>query len=363
MAFFSIPATFVLEDAQRLADQNKRLAIPVGEVYGSLKGGEFGSGRSACEIPRVSFENLAEYVAECKRNGIQFNYTLNFACNGNREVTREGRDEILAFARQLLGIGIQHVTVALPTAMLVLEKFLPELKVSVSVISGVDSSFSLNQYLPLGNVERVCVREYMNRNIPLLRALCLEAKARGCGISTIINTNCLIGCHNYTFHCNFTSHSTGSPHEYLVRDFYAAQCSLTKFAHREEFLKMPWIRPEDLQTYVDAGVDVFKVQGRQMRGPDFGRVVDIYNQGHYDGDLVDLITCFTDNAYSDVFSIPNVELDEFMRGMLSRNNVTHGVNCPSCGYCERNSDLVTVSDEARAKWEGVFNERWDSLVK
>jgi hypothetical protein len=73
--------------------------------------------------------------------------------------------------------------------------------------------------------------------------------------------------------------------------------------------------------------------------------------------------CFTSHAYSEIFSVANPELTDFMRGMFSNASVTHGASCHSCQYCVRNRDLVSVSDAARDKWQSLFNGRLDSLLK
>ena len=48
-----------------------------------------------------------------------------------------------------------------------------------------------------------------------------------------------------------------------------------------------------IQDIIDAGIDVFKVTGREMRNANFIRVVKYYNQRDYSGNLIDLMACFS----------------------------------------------------------------------
>ena len=126
---------------------------------------------------------------------------------------------------------------------------------------------------------------------------------------------------------------------------------VTKLDNPEEILKMGWIRPEDLKHYINSGISVFKFAGREMTKPDFLRVVDIYNQGTYDGNLWELFRCFSvppDNAdkfnYSKMFTIQNKELDQFTRRFFEAKSFCSTKDCETCNYCKANANLVQVND-------------------
>ena len=366
MAVFSVPADFCLDSIASFAQRNSTWDIPTVDVYGSLRSAAIGSGRRFQALPDVDAAAFSAYLDRCAQLGIEFNYTLNTSCLGNREFTREGQDELLAHITALVEAGASRFTVALPTIIALLERAYPEVPVTVSVIAGIDSISRAAFFCRYSNVKCLYLHEAVNRKPRLLRELAAFCHDRGKQIGTMVNTSCLLECPQRANHYNFESHATcGS--EYVVSGYYGSVCALEKYAEPAQFLRAPWIRPDDVDRYLALGVDRFKVSGREFiaRGADFIRVVDAYNSRRWQGDLVDLFMCFTGNKYSDVLSIENTDrLSAYLNAFFDRVTPCSARSsaCSECGHCARNADLVQIDREAERRWSDTFHERIGALL-
>ena len=307
----------------------------------------------------MKFDALKTYVDACNKNGISFNYALNFNCSSNMEFTDKGKKEIIKFLQKLGAIGVNRFTAVLPTMMLLLKEAQPDAKVSVSVISDVDSFSRLKAFLSSDNIDRIMLPEFMNRKIGKLEKLIEQGRQLGVEFGTIVNGLCLIDCPFRDYHYSFNSHALGGKN-FKPADYYVSRCSKFKLEHPVEVLKMGWIRPEDIKHYVAAGISVFKIAGREMLKPDFQRVVDIYNQGSYDGNLWEFFRCFSVPPpaeplnYAKMFDLPNRELGQFTQRFFEAKNFCSTKDCETCNYCNDNSQLVRVNDFD--KWKQTLDK-------
>jgi collagenase-like PrtC family protease len=352
---FSIPADFQTSTIEQISKKNEKWEIPVKDVYGTLNPSIFGSGRTSSLLRPIKFDILEKYVKTCNQNGITFSYPLNFNCTGNMEFTDKGKKEIAQFLRKLDSIGIKKYTTVLPSMIELLNQVVPEAKVAVSVISNVDSVSLLKMYTSSKNVNRIMLPEYMNRKIAKMEKLISYGKKLGVDFGTIVNVICLIDCPFRSYHYAFSSHG-GKSKDFKPQDYYSTRCTYFKLNNPEEVMKMGWIRPEDLKKYVDIGISVFKIAGREIVNPDFIKTVDIYNQGSYDGNLWELLRCFSTPSnssevlnYSKVFSLNNKDLGQFTKRFFEAKSFCSTKDCETCNYCNANSQLVHVNDYDRWK--------------
>jgi collagenase-like PrtC family protease len=361
MANFTIPADFNPQTIEKLSKGNENWDFPVNEVYGSLNPSVFGSGRAGSVIKFTKFNDLKKYLQVCKENSIDFNYTLNFSCIGNAEFTKKGKSTLLKFIRELVTAGVTQVTTVLPSVVELLNKYAPEVSVNVSVISDVDSISKLNAYLETKNVSKVILPECMNRRISRIERMVEVAKSKGRKVGTIINSACLVDCPFRSFHYSFNSHAAAKE-SFRPADYYLSRCTLMKLKQPTEVLRMGWIRPEDIRKYVNLGIDSFKIGGREMTKPDFYKVIDIYNKGTFDGNLWELLRCFSgdpsDLMYSKMFYLDNKALGSFTEKFFVAKSLC-SMNCDSCSYCESFKDIVKINDSE--KWEQRFQEELKQL--
>lgn len=355
MPRFTIPADFKGSTIEALSRKNDDWEFPVKEVYGSLRPSPFGAGRKGSDLRPIGFDLLKSYVRTCRDHGIAFNYTLNLSCHSNREFTAKGIQEIVAFVKKLGSIGIHHYTVAMPSVIDILNKHVPEAKVGVSVISTIDSPFRLRSFVSTANIDRVIFPAFMNRNLEGIDRMIACKQELGIEFGTIVNSLCFIDCPFRAFHYSSGSHNKKTGME----DYYFARCYTMKLQDPVQILKAPWIRPEDIRSYARRGIDSFKISGREFWNADFPRVVDIYNQGSFDGNLMDVLTGF--EGMGKVFNMPNRPLDRFTRPFLEGKLSCTGKECDTCNYCPSQARLIQVDHEKSQPSVRYFEAQLDAL--
>jgi collagenase-like PrtC family protease len=334
MSGFAIPADFRMESIAELERANAAMELPVREVYGCLNPSPYGSGRRPGLVARVSAEELRRYVECAAAAGIEFNYTLNFSSLGNREYAERG--ELRRFVEDLAGLGVRRFTVALPTVLDVFAD-LPEARVTISTILAVQSPVAVRFAEQFPWVDRLCVPESLNRDLPKLARLCRGTRLE---ISTIVNSFCLLWCPFRAPHYDYESHPAEGPQDYLGRI-----CDSVRRRDPAAILGSPWIRPEELDRYIALGVGLFKFSGREMPGADFMRSVRAYNTRRYDGDVIDLLTGFSAARAMYALRLDNRALDGLMPRILGRGSGCHPLYCDGCGVCS--------SAEAASAWSLV----------
>ena len=107
---------------------------PVTELFGKLRTDTVGGGRAPYQLAKISRHRLAAHVRHCRDAGFAFNYLLNAACMGNREITRKGQREFNRLLDWIADIGVTAVTVSSPFLLQSIKVRQPQLKVRISVV-------------------------------------------------------------------------------------------------------------------------------------------------------------------------------------------------------------------------------------
>ena len=100
------------------------------------------------------------------------------------------------------------------------------------------------------------------------------------------------------------------------------------------FLKIRWIRPEDVEHYEAAGVEHIKLIERvNVDEIDLPRLAKTYLERDFDGNLLSLMYAFEDES-SYLVNIPNKKLNGFLKFWL-HNDPDCRYKCGGeCTYCE-----------------------------
>jgi collagenase-like PrtC family protease len=330
MKYLCMPADFRLETLEAYAKLNERSdRLKIHETYGNLNPSPFQSGRAvgSPRLPKVSEEELREYIRFSKARGISLNYTLNASCSGGREFTSAGLRSLLGTLDRLVELGVECVTLTTPAHIAVARSHFPSLELCTSVICELDSVAAVRAFAELG-ATRIIVSEDAHRQFDILRSM---KRAVSLPLEVLTNSTCLFRCPWKAFHYNLLSHMS-SRRQPDIEAYYHWECMAVRTADPSELLKLRWIRPEDLDLYEDA--TYFKVVGRYFAtDSDLPRVAQIYMDRRFDGNLWDLLGNFAPQRRHGI-RIDNRALDGFVAWFKASPRHCSEMACATCSHCE-----------------------------
>jgi collagenase-like PrtC family protease len=345
MRQFTIPTTFSPDFIDQLHALNQEFSASGGriaEIYGSFQEGAFNSARPSKYLPAVNREQFQRHVASAKDKGITFNYLFNAPSYANLEYTHEGRTELAELLGFLVDAGVASVTVAIPYMVEIIRSTFPQLEVVTSTIGYVGAVAGINQYQEAG-AARIVLDVEVNRDFQFLRTASAESPVP---LEIIVNPVCISQCHfKYNHYCvasmgsqSFLRGGAGIPYN----QYYLNWCFLQKLQKEGEFVKSPWVRPEDLHLWEEAGISYFKIAGRGLPGSEILRLCRSYLAQDFSGNLLDLLgwphwLAFRDNC--DGTKLPaldvildNKSLDGFLE-FFARKTPQCRLGCRQCGHC------------------------------
>ena len=353
----TVPTCFTYEFLSELARINAapETRYPIAEVFGSLPSSPVGSLRQAGVLPAVDMGGLKKHVEEALSLGFRFNYPLNSQWLGGLEGTPGGRAALLKHLAEVAACGVSRFTVSLPFLAQLIRAHFPGVKVSVSIVAGAGNCMALNQWAEYG-ADRVVVTRDINRNFPLLRDI---SGYKGMELEVLATSPCILNCQETVYHGLVSSHlsrSGKSPGPVCGGGGYEQSyyCLYYALNHLEEFIKMPWVRPEDIDLYESAGVRWLKLDGRDKRSGYNLKRIARYCQGRYEGNLLHLLLesypetyeaftrTFCENG-SAVF-IDNRSLDGFVRRTWYDQGPCRGI-CENCGICSSTAENLVEVDK------------------
>lgn len=362
------------------------------EVYGKLNSDFFGGGKHSFQLPDVSKKKIQCDIAAMHRAGFKFNYLLNGTCINNLEWTIGGQKKMHSMLDWLVKAGADAVTVAIPYLLAMIKKNYPGLRVSVSTLVGINSIAAARHWEDLGADKITLLNTDVNRDFPLLRKL---RKAVGCQLQLIANVNCLYRCPFYLCHGNTASHSSQKGHRLkgFVIDYCRISCRYRQMMDPAEFIRSPWIRPEDVACYEKIGIDSLKLIDRGMNTFWIALILKAYLERKYEGNLIDLFPSplktvrfnkFNPWHLSRYFFFPgfaNISKLLRLKGLLKDPEVfidnrklghfldffmEHDCNlqsCRDCGYCGKIArEAVRVEDVSLRQAAGKYRECLDTLT-
>lgn len=333
---FTMPCDFKISTIDELIMisnkyENRNLIEVYGNIYGYFP---INSGRGFLGNSKYcsDLKSLAKYIRYINKYNIQFNYTINASCTENMELIQEYQKEIIKCMDKLIEIGIKKFTVA-SMSLLGLLRYIykDKILITLSTISDVNSVKRAIEAEKLG-VNTIVLSEDSTRNIPLIRNI---RKAIDCNIEIIVNSMCLWNCIYRQSHYNSLAHMKI---DYQTKTaFFPNQCYLIKKNNPIEWIKSPWIRPEDIYKYEALGVNLFKFIGREIKDiANWPKLYEIYCKGYYNGNLLELLYAFSEKPSE---YINNTLLNGFVDYFFEHNFHCYDVcGLENCKYCKEYCD-------------------------
>jgi collagenase-like PrtC family protease len=359
--YLTIPTTFedkFLSEILKLQKKYENSDFKIKELQGALPVSCIGSGRNKWDLPQINIEILKHHIEKIKKAGFEFCYLLNASCLGNIEYTFSGRKKIINFLNLLVETGVDVVTVTVPFLVEFIRERYPQLKINTSVYSNIDSLEKAIFFEKLG-ANRITLDPNINRNFPLLKKIREKIKI---DLQILVNTSCLFSCPQRYYHANVTGHfSTDTNLDFFPAFSFNERCMLIRLQNPAEFIKTPWIRPEDLSIYKEIGINYFKIAGREYPAKKILKQVEAYLSGTYKGNLAEVLMGFFDSYKFKKpldFYIDNEKLENFLDFFLKSPDFPCKDGCTDCKYCEKFAEkVVKIDKEIQEEYLKIFSEK------
>jgi collagenase-like PrtC family protease len=330
MRYFCLPSDFKEETINSYQEINcKYNHSMIIETYGQLTcENTFEFTRSDRQTPDVDREKLEKYVNYSYKRGIQFNYTHDSSYMADEELTLAGYKKTQDFFHTLQEMGISSITLTLPSLMEICKYAAPSLNIRASASCQINSPIKAKFYDELG-VKRIILDEDINRRFDILSNI---RDVYTGDLEIVVNSHCLNDCPYKIFHNNSMSLINKDKAAY---PYYSTRCKNNHIG-AENFMKLNWIRPEDIHFYNETGIDFFRIQGKAtVFSGNPVKAVNHYIKGYYEGDLVKLLELFSpirELAIAET-AVNNRALDGFI-DMFVYNPESCTKKCDECGYCK-----------------------------
>lgn len=262
---------------------------PVYEVYGKLQYDYIGGGRPSNTLKSIDKTRLEEHVKKVRNANIKFNYLLNGACLANKEQDAEWQQNVREFLDYLRDIGVNALTVTNPFLLQIIKKYYDCFTVRISTFACIDS-FEKAKYWEDMGADFICIDFVkINRDFKTLKYMVDNLKKSK--IELLMTNSCLKNCPYIHTHTSALSHASNiaNTEKEKYADWCLYKCQEHELKHLEEYIKSPWIRPEDVKEYENIGVEHFKITERDFPTEELLKRVKAYSEGSYNGNLLDLI--------------------------------------------------------------------------
>lgn len=257
------------------------------EIYGAHRTSVTGHGRPPYRLPQVGPAAFESHVRRARQLGLRFNYVMNAPDFGGQENNAAWLAEVSTLLESLARCGVSGVTVSHPVLLQFVKREFPDFRINVSVIAGVDTVDAARMFEDWG-VDVINLNPFtINRDFDALHAI---RQAVRCELELYANIPCLDHCPRRDAHYRYSgraSQAAGNPE--VTQDPFLMRCSHTFLSEPMEFLRSPFIRPEDVSAYREVGIDVLKLSDRTEATEFLLKTAQAYAGEHFDGNLFNLI--------------------------------------------------------------------------
>ncbi len=354
MKYLSVPAMFSNSYIEQLYELNlKSKNTFIYETYGSIPNYLLGSIRPGNSLKQITEKDLLDYIKKSKEFGIEFNYIMNSTVINDFEFNEKVKKEMVSFINKLINAGLKRITLSIPYLIKFIRVNFPNLHIVASICMNISSVSELNSIIEMGANSFVIPKD-LNRNFRLLKKFVKNKK--NLTLKLLCTTPCLYKCSDLNYHMNISAYQDSVKNNNNSVPEAAINCQLKRFSYPVEFLKSPWIRPEDLKIYDSIGISYFKLDGRDKPEKYILEVIKAYFNEFFEGNLLylfqgsypkteeDFYNLIGENTFKIGVFIDNKKLEKFIDGFLyEKLNCDDG--CQNCNYCENWKDKVLKINE------------------
>ena len=259
--------------------------------FGKLKHDGLPGGRTASIIPDFTFDELADYVKECQKRDITFNYLINPLSMDQNEIDPVMGKKIRDFIHTAYDIGIRAFTLNSPILIKYVKSEFKDVFVTLGLYA-YPTTIQHIEYWRNWGVDEITLDHGFNRKFDVLRDLLTQYKDSELHLRVIANNLCLRECPFRLAHGCFVGHS--DPDKFSM-DYSLVNCAYKKVTHPAAILTAEFIRPEDVHYYRELAEETgnknfsIKLIDRTRTTEFLHRVIKSYMEESYDGNLLDIV--------------------------------------------------------------------------
>lgn len=360
------------------------------EVYGKLKYDIIGGGRPDNTLVEIDKKRLESHVKKSRENNIKFNYLLNGACLSCNEQNKEWQIELKKFLDYLYSIGVEALTVTNPFILQFVKKYYNEkFSVRVSTFACVDTFEKAKYWEDIG-ANYICADfTRINRDFKTLKYMVNNLKKAK--IEILVTNSCLKNCPMIYTHTTNLAHASNVLKNISYEDWGLFFCQGRQLTNLDEYIKSPWVRPEDIKYYEEIGIENFKITERGFPTKELVKRVKAYNERNYNGNLIDLIqghgyledglekeevlekrkATTREEIYKEICRVRGLGIPrKYNRHIYIDNNKLDGFinyfihgqclnNCNECQYCKNIAKKVITKDDKIVNYLKELYKRYD----
>ena len=345
----------VIDKAVELNEKYKGKA-EIKEWFGSDLQNHMVTARPQWRLPNIQQKDFEKFIRDSRDHGIVFNYTMNsIQPYGSKVEMLKHKKEIQDFAKYLEDIGVYRITFANPMMGMFIRE-VSNIELEVSCIAHIDTVTQFKYYHEHLGVNKFCNSLLKNRDRDFLANAAKYCNENGIILELLANEFCGVAGKGYATHCVYRDscylcHATNvTKEDSMSYDNYPMHfCMTARDDHSDEsWLRMRWIRPEDLHYYNEIGINYFKISGRTASTDYLVRLMEAYMSQSFNGNILNLWkplqTIYSGKNEFDEelpINIPNKALDGFLDHWFDQNFECANELCgTTCNYCERFLDKI-----------------------
>lgn len=327
----------------------------VNEFFGALPNGPFLSTRPQKRIWNTSWQEFKFQIEKMSDSNINFNYLLN----AKTEVNEIDLHLFSDFLNKLYDVGVSYLIAYSPELCKVIKSINQRFHVTISSVYNIRTKEQIDEAYNSGADFIYIDSIFINRNFELLRKLHENSKIP---LKLYANVCCLSQCPNKDLHYSVLS-NPDNDYQVEMNDKLFNYCSSEKLKNPVNWLQMQWIRPEDIDVYVQEGFNHFKLTDRLAPTDTLVFIAEHYLKGESPSDLFPLIErngtkfkylsnykignqnpFFIDNSM-----IPNDFIEHFRSGECYSTNI-------DCDYCNKITKNAIRINNQYVDQKEVLNE-------
>ena len=263
----------------------------INSFYGKLKHDGLPGGRATSVIPDFNMDDFADYLKECQKRDIVFNYLINPLSMDQNEIDPEMGKKIRDFLHTLYDMGVRAVTLNSPVLVKYIKREFKDMFVTLGLYA-YPVTIQHIEYWRNWGVDEITLDHGFNRRFDLLKKLLTQYKDTDLHLRVIANNLCLRECPFRLAHGCFVGHS--DPDKFTM-DYSLVNCAYMKVTHPAAILTSEFIRPEDVHYYRELAEETgnknfsIKLIDRTRTTDFLHKVIKGYMEESYEGNLLDLV--------------------------------------------------------------------------